>query len=57
MIQGLRMDRTIKWLVVLVVVIAIVAGLAWVFPDFGGWIGAAAIVVVGLMIGWAWLTG
>jgi hypothetical protein len=48
------MSSRIQWLVVLVALIALAA---WIFPEFGHLIGVAAIVVVGIIFVWGWLTG
>jgi hypothetical protein len=42
----------LKWLFALVALAAVLALAAYVFPDFGVMLGAAGVLVLGLIIAW-----
>ncbi|MFN8829559.1 MAG: hypothetical protein ACK50Q_04150 [Labrys sp. (in: a-proteobacteria)] len=47
----------LRWAVLLLVLVVLVAGAAWIFPDFREILGVAGFVVLGALVLMNWMTG
>jgi hypothetical protein len=47
----------VRWTVLLLVLIVLVAGAAWIFPDFREILGLVGFVVLGFFVFLNWATG
>jgi drug/metabolite transporter superfamily protein YnfA len=50
------MQGVLKWLAIVIALVAVLALAGWMFPEFGTMLAAAGSVVVIALIFWVWMT-